>query len=172
MVLAALFNDDNEMKFKNKKKKKGHSPNMTIPILDQLQELALKGHSILVKNKVYTFRAIVLTLPLDTFEIPYMVGTIGHGSPCHCPRCMFVGSVAQGLKKKKYHYNRFSSNCNPNVNILDSLAYKLESEKKGKSRKVQKPSILIEMLPSFFATQIIVVDNLHTTGYGIFGDWI
>ena len=45
MVLAAIFNDDNKSTLENKRKrtKKGHSPSMLVPVLDDLNEIAKKG---------------------------------------------------------------------------------------------------------------------------------
>ena len=55
------------------KKKKGHAPEMLLPLIEQFEELVKKGHQICIKgNKqiFHSFSAAVLCITLDTVEIP------------------------------------------------------------------------------------------------------
>ena len=140
MILACIFNDHNNnftIKDKRSKKKKGHSPLLLVPLIEQFQEIVQKGHSINIKDKLYSFRAFVGCLPLDTFEIPYLFGTKAHKSNCHCPVCHFKGATAiSSSGNKTTHYFRFSDNCNPFINILDSKTYNEMLKELKQSKKV------------------------------------
>ena len=161
MILASVFNDGNKSTLEDKRKrtKKGHSPSMLLPVLNDLDQIAKKGNFIAIGEEFYSFRAFVSCVPLDTVQIPNLLRTKGHKSLYHCPVCLFVG--ARGVE----HFCRFSDRCNPNVNIFDREAYNsyLERASLGEQdSKLHGPSLFVDMLPSIFPTQTITVDVLHT----------
>ena len=128
MVLAAIFNDDNKNTLENtrKKTKKGHSPRMLLPVLDDLNDIANKGHFIAIGGKVYSFRAFVACVPMHTVESPNLFRTKGHKSLCHCPICLFTGVRVSSTIE---HYFKHSSRCTEQVNIFDRQAYNLHLRK-------------------------------------------
>ena len=94
MVLAAIFNEDKKSTLENKRKrtKKGHSPSMLLPVLDDLNEITKKGNFIAIGGEVHSFRAFLSCVPLDTVQIPNLLRTKGDKSPYHCLVCLFVGA--------------------------------------------------------------------------------
>lgn len=147
---------------------------MMIPILNQLEELAKKGNKVRIRQQTFTFRCSVFGLPLDTVEIPNVLGTKGHGSPDHCPCCMFEGVKTKGEKRMKTHYCRWSTRSSPYIDIFDSQRYKamLNDLENNKKTKLKRSSIVVLDLASFFPTQIVTVDMLHTIALGLFKQWL
>ena len=92
MVLAAIFNEDNKKTLESTRKrtKKGHSPSMLVPVLEDLNEIAKKGHFLAIRGEAHTLRAFVACVPVDTVEIPNLFCTKGHKSLYYCPVCLFL----------------------------------------------------------------------------------
>jgi hypothetical protein len=174
MILVAIFNSDSlKLNFKDKKKK-GHSHLMLQPLISELRELVKIGNHLWIKENRYSFRTYPAAILADTFEIPNILCTKGHASPCFCPNCMHEGTTGQGVNRKSVHHYRFSNNINLNCNIFDSNAYKkcIEEIEMKRKTKINDRSIVIEQLPSYFPPQIIPVDILHAYCLGLFNDWL
>lgn len=70
MVLSTIFTDDgykHTYEENRKKKRKGHAPEMLIPIMKQLDTLARNGNNIVINKKIFTFKLYVSAVPLGFF---------------------------------------------------------------------------------------------------------
>jgi hypothetical protein len=171
MILASIFNDNKDSSaLRNKKKETGHELEMLLPVVRQLQTLFEKGNFMKTeKNTCESMRGYVAISVNDSVELPNLYENYGHASYWSCMVCDFIGRLAKGEKRKQCHHFRYSIEGNlTQSNIINRERYLdmvngLISGPFATGRR----SILMDVMLSFFPTQITVADSLHTLCLGL-----
>ena len=168
--MAALFLGNEGDKTKGRKtKSSGHDPEMLLPLLGQVNEMALRGHSMTARRKTFSFRAWVASSPLDFKEIPYLFLNKACTSYDLCITCDFQGRTGfnNGKRAHFFPYKRNGELTGSNWIIPETYIEMINGRRVG-SFPPGRPSVWVTQLPSHFPPLIAFTEPCHTLGLGAF----